>query len=177
MRSMQVKLCECGCGNPAPIAKKTQKKLGHIKGMPIRFIAGHNFASTHPGVTYRKDGYVLVQTAPGKRELEHRVIVEKQLGHKLKSTEIVHHKNSKRDDNSPDNLEVAVGHAGHVQIHTIQRHQEVPPNSKRCSLCNEIKPFDEFYKNRSKPYGLCSECKTCHGEARRERNRIARDFK
>ncbi len=36
------KLCECGCGQPAPIAKRTNTKLGHVKGQPVRFIAGHN---------------------------------------------------------------------------------------------------------------------------------------
>jgi len=38
-----IKLCECGCGNPAPIAKYTQKKYGHIKGQPTRFILGHSY--------------------------------------------------------------------------------------------------------------------------------------
>lgn len=36
-----IKLCECGCGQPAPIAKKTCGRSGHIKGQPIRFIKGH----------------------------------------------------------------------------------------------------------------------------------------
>lgn len=36
------KLCECGCGKPAPIAKLTSRRLGHIKGRPTRFISGHN---------------------------------------------------------------------------------------------------------------------------------------
>ena len=36
------KLCECGCGNLAPIAKLTIKKRGWIAGQPLRFIAGHN---------------------------------------------------------------------------------------------------------------------------------------
>lgn len=35
------KLCECGCGQPAPIAKLTNTKLGHVKGQPIRFVNGH----------------------------------------------------------------------------------------------------------------------------------------
>lgn len=35
------KLCECGCGMPAPIAQKTDKKYGHIKGQPQRFIWNH----------------------------------------------------------------------------------------------------------------------------------------
>lgn len=36
-----IKLCECGCGNPAPIATQTNNAIGHIKGIPTRFIRGH----------------------------------------------------------------------------------------------------------------------------------------
>jgi hypothetical protein len=36
------KLCECGCGEPAPIAKMTNRKQGCVKGQPQRFIAGHS---------------------------------------------------------------------------------------------------------------------------------------
>lgn len=35
-------MCRCGCGNPAPIAKKTHKLFGHQQGKPVKFIAGHN---------------------------------------------------------------------------------------------------------------------------------------
>jgi hypothetical protein len=33
--------CECGCGKPAPLWKRTQKTLGRIEGSPARFIKGH----------------------------------------------------------------------------------------------------------------------------------------
>jgi hypothetical protein len=36
------KLCECGCGLPAPIAKRSDPRYGHVKGQPIRFIRGHH---------------------------------------------------------------------------------------------------------------------------------------
>lgn len=36
------KLCECGCGQPAPIAKHNHKDKGRVKGQPVRFIHGHN---------------------------------------------------------------------------------------------------------------------------------------
>jgi hypothetical protein len=37
-----MKMCECGCGLPAPIALKTRVNRGWIKGKPLRFISGHN---------------------------------------------------------------------------------------------------------------------------------------
>ena len=37
-----MKLCECGCGKPSPIAKKTDSSTGRIKGQPMRFLSGHN---------------------------------------------------------------------------------------------------------------------------------------
>jgi hypothetical protein len=36
-----IKLCECGCGQPAPIAKMTKASKGHVKGQPVRFVQGH----------------------------------------------------------------------------------------------------------------------------------------
>ncbi len=35
-------LCECGCGQPAPIAKRTVSARGRYLGQPMRFIRGHN---------------------------------------------------------------------------------------------------------------------------------------
>lgn len=43
------KLCECGCGQPAPIALITNNRRGHIYGQPIRFITGHNAATAAIG--------------------------------------------------------------------------------------------------------------------------------
>ena len=37
-----MKLCECGCGRLAPIAKKTDNARGYIQGKPRRFIRGHS---------------------------------------------------------------------------------------------------------------------------------------
>lgn len=38
----QAKLCECGCGEPAPIAPQTDTARGDVKGQPRRFVRGHN---------------------------------------------------------------------------------------------------------------------------------------
>lgn len=37
--------CECGCGEVAPLAKRTRPYLGQVKGQPLRFINGHHGAS------------------------------------------------------------------------------------------------------------------------------------
>lgn len=36
------KKCECGCGLPAPIARKTDRRSGSIKDQPVRFIHNHD---------------------------------------------------------------------------------------------------------------------------------------
>jgi hypothetical protein len=42
--------CECGCGDPAPIAKRTNKSRGQICGRPVRFIKGHSLRGViNPG--------------------------------------------------------------------------------------------------------------------------------
>jgi hypothetical protein len=38
---IEVGLCHCGCGQSAPLAKKTAKKYGHVKGEPVRYISWH----------------------------------------------------------------------------------------------------------------------------------------
>jgi HNH endonuclease len=37
-----MKLCECGCGSPAPLAISTDISRGRTKGLPLKFIHGHN---------------------------------------------------------------------------------------------------------------------------------------
>lgn len=37
-----IKLCECGCGEPAPIARRTRPERGQVAGEPVRFIRGHS---------------------------------------------------------------------------------------------------------------------------------------
>jgi hypothetical protein len=45
-----VGLCECGCGQPARISKKGNRRYGYVKGQPRRFLRGHA-NRVHPRVT------------------------------------------------------------------------------------------------------------------------------
>ena len=53
---MTVKLCECGCGQPAPVAKRTTSSMGWYKDKPKRFIRGHN-NTRHIGWVEEDRGY------------------------------------------------------------------------------------------------------------------------
>jgi hypothetical protein len=34
-------LCECGCGEPAPVSQYTDRTYGYVRGEPRRFVRGH----------------------------------------------------------------------------------------------------------------------------------------
>lgn len=64
-------------------------------------------ASRRTGRIIDKAGYVLLsKDRNGYHQPEHRAVMEKMLGRKLKSNETVHHKNGIKTDNRPDNLEL-----------------------------------------------------------------------
>jgi len=47
--------CACGCGGEVPIATRSDRRRGQVKGQPLRYINGHNHGtrSTVPSAAER----------------------------------------------------------------------------------------------------------------------------
>lgn len=91
--------------------------------------AKNNTARARPiGATRTSSkGYVVEKTNEGWR-LQHRVTMERELGRKLSSSELVHHKNEAKTENEPANLELS-----DWSTHTRTHHT----GAKRSALAKE----------------------------------------
>lgn len=95
-----------GC-NKAPTASKGLCGL-HYSRLRLRGDVGSVEREREPGVLnwfMRVDGYIARGTG---HELQHRVVMEELLDRPLEAWENVHHRNGRRADNRPENLELWV---------------------------------------------------------------------
>jgi hypothetical protein len=122
-------LCLCGCGKETPLAKKTNKKKGLVKGQPTRYCHNHHrkyAGKTHPrwnGGKTRIRGYVAIfkpehpRAIKGRYVYEQILIAEKALGKPLPKGALVHHVNENPLDNRNENLVICEGTSYHQFLH------------------------------------------------------------
>lgn len=51
---------------------------------------------------------------------EHRLVMEKKIGRRLRPGEVVHHINHVRGDNRPENLRLFENHSDHIKYHALE---------------------------------------------------------
>lgn len=108
-------LCKCDCGKTTKVVTN-QLTTGHTKSCGCRKekMKGLDHPSWKGGRYIDKAGYALVYTPDHpkrnahNRIMEHRLVMEKEIGRYLESNENVHHKNGIRSDNRIENLELWV---------------------------------------------------------------------
>jgi hypothetical protein len=95
------------CGGLAAKDLKTDHPLCHKHyGRWKRHGDATKILINEKGQGYITDKGYKAFTIDGKQYLEHRMVMEKILGRPLEKDEQVHHKNGRRADNHPDNLEL-----------------------------------------------------------------------
>ena len=93
------------------------------------------------------------------RVYEHRLVMSEQLGRHLLSTEVVHHENGKKKDNSPGNLKVEKSQAEHARSHS----RKPKTRTLTCEACG--KTFERAVRNIRNKRNYCT--RSCSASAKR----------
>lgn len=141
-----LKLCECGCGELISSKK--------IDGVIMRFKLNHNLkldksGSNHPmwkgGITYRKDGYVLIHKPDHPNAyhdgyvLEHRYVMEMSLGRYLRMDEVVHHLDNNPVNNKIENLKLLT-QSEHMKLY---HNKKLDMSDRFCCICKSKKTYKD----------------------------------
>jgi hypothetical protein len=168
MAESNVKLCACGCGQPAPIARKTQRSQGAIRGQAQTYCS-HHWKRPCPPTTY---------CSTGARKA-HVIRAEAAVGHPLPKGADVHH-----PDEDPWNpnarLVICPSREYHKLLHTRARVLRAGgnPNTDRiCASCRLVKPITDFPPVRRGSVLVNAYCHQCDALKHREYNRKRREEK
>lgn len=135
----EIKKCRCGCGKVL-----TPNYIGKV----ANYCHGHYDKSKRPkptGKSHLCNGYVMIYAPWHKRSnkngyyMEHVIIVERAIGKQVSDGVEVHHVNSIRSDNRPQNLVVCPDGAYHQLLHRRHRALEAcgDPAKIKCTICKQ----------------------------------------
>ena len=109
--------------------------------------------------TVSSEGYLVI-TVGDRRIKEHRHVMQVFLGRELERTELVHHIDGDKLNNTLENL-LLVSRPDHLRDHHASFRNGT---HKECTACHEIKPRGEFNRKPS-PGGRgdphASKCRAC----------------
>lgn len=162
-----MKLCECGCGNAAPISSRTERARGYVAGHPRRFIRGHN----RERVATTSHQYVMVRAPWHPRAersqcvAEHVLIAERALGRFLPDGAEVHHVDGDKKNNANRNLVICQDNVYHALLHfraAVRARGGDPNTDKWCPKCGATKALSDFALRRAnQSHGRSSYCLAC----------------
>lgn len=148
--------CQCGCGLPAPIAKRTTSSQGWFKGKPKRFIRGHARRILPIEATY------IHRTVDGRIMTVHRRRAEQALGRPLPPGAEVHHADGSKRADGP--LVICQDRAYHKLLHArmrIVRAGGHPDTERLCGRCRVVKPIAAFALAPKYALGTWHKCRQC----------------
>ena len=161
--------CHCGCGRKTPIATKTEKRYGAVKGEPRRFIKGHKGKYRR---TLDTSGYVTVHAKGHPRTdchgyvKEHIIVVERHLGIQVTKEMEIHHINGDRADNRIENLVLCANSAEHKKLHQEQRAIEACGHAdwRLCRYCKAYSPIYDMRVQKNKTRSDTYYHLNCHNK-------------
>lgn len=137
-----VGLCQCGCGLQTPLAPMTSKRLGRIKGQPIKYIYGHQGRRPDLPLPRPPNPSGLCQCGCGKL------------------TPIAKRNNYDQGHLKGHPISFIKGH--HIKILDPGiRKQANADGTFTCTRCKIAKLPNQFYKRATSSNGIDSQCKDC----------------
>lgn len=122
---MEIKLCECGCEQFAPIAKHNIKKYGYVKNQAKRFIWGHHNKNKVPpcfnnGFNIMPNGRAYICCRDGTKILWTHIVYSNMhlSGDKIPKGYIIHHTDNNRENDDLTNLQLMTN-PQHTRFHMI----------------------------------------------------------
>lgn len=149
MNTLELGLCECGCGGITKISDRTCLEKGWVRGVHHRFINHHHDkADNHykwRGGRCTGMGYEYLYRPEHPRAdnrgyvAEHILVVESVIGRFLPASCIVHHINEIKNDNRKENLVVCENRAYHNLLHQRINAKKACEHTdwRKCYICKQ----------------------------------------